>query len=259
MNKKLKKFLFIYGLAGVLSLSHYFVAPKFRHYEFNPDRVCFEVRECSFNGEKFYIMGEEHMYNFSSSYAAYKLMKNKEIEVLLSEGVKRSPVTRKKISLSERLRIYSYRLYAAATDKKFYSIRDACIANNVPIEFLESDSNDRQIGRVRGMTKFEDIYTAAGSAVYLALAPFSYIASIPFGSANSEFYSKVPKIEKEINRMISRLDRIMAENFVVYLGENDKLALVRVGFNHLDGFLEVMAEKGKLEQRVVSVGEFTGE
>lgn len=80
-----------YILTATLALGHFFVTTKFSSPKYNPYLVNVNVKEVTLtkNNQKysFYLLGEVHLYNYSSSYYVNKLIEQKNIAVLLSEGV----------------------------------------------------------------------------------------------------------------------------------------------------------------------------
>ena len=86
------KFACTYTLIGSMALGHLFASSKLRTApEYNPALLNVEVQKISLNREgkthEFYLLGEVHLYNYSSEVYVKELIKQKKISMLLSEGV----------------------------------------------------------------------------------------------------------------------------------------------------------------------------
>ena len=86
------RFACTYTLVGSMALGHFFASSTLRAKpEYNPNMLNIETQKISLEREgkkyEFYLLSEVHLYNYSSSINVKNLIEQKNISLLLSEGV----------------------------------------------------------------------------------------------------------------------------------------------------------------------------
>ncbi|MBI5064728.1 hypothetical protein HZA97_00700 [Candidatus Woesearchaeota archaeon] len=154
LPRKIAKYACAYTLIGSLALGHFYVSNNKGIKQYNPNLINVEVQKISLEKEgktyEFYLLGELHLYNYSSSVYATKLIEQKDISLLLSEGVDRSgPPTVEDLKnvrlpsglgwrdVCETALGMSYVVMALGSGYVYYSPSEICYDKGIQVIFLE--------------------------------------------------------------------------------------------------------------------------
>ncbi len=154
LPRKIAKYACAYTLIGSLALGHFYISNDQKMNWYNPRLVNVEVQKVSLAREgktyEFYLLGELHLYNYSSSVYATKLIEEKDISLLLSEGVNRAdPPTIEELKnaslpsglgwrdFCETALGMTYVVMALGSGHVYYSPSEICYDKGIPVIFLE--------------------------------------------------------------------------------------------------------------------------
>lgn len=154
LPRKIAKYTCAYTLMGSLALGHFYFSNNNGIKQYNPRLVNVEVQKVSLEKEgktyEFYLLGELHLYNHSSSVYATKLIEEKDISLLLSEGVDRSgPPTIEDLKnvrlpsglgwrdVCETALGMSYVVMSLGSGYVYYSPSEICYDKGIQVIFLE--------------------------------------------------------------------------------------------------------------------------
>lgn len=242
------------GVMSVLALGHYGISEVIEKYKgFNESQLNVNVRRFNYKYNnkdyEFYILGEAHLYNYSSSAYVKKLIEDKNISMLLCEGVKldgqRNNSWRSLIEYEVGV-VYSF--IGTSSGHNYKDPWDICLEKQIqpiPLEKIDQKTKGRQGMEdkyyvVLGITLTTTIIQAP--LIYFAFAPARYFS---FPKYLTKHIDKLP-----LTGIIDNRNHNMVEEAIVKLVENpDKMPLIGVGQAHVKGMLDEFAKQGKLTER----------
>lgn len=212
-----------------------------RKEQFDPQEITFKVKECTLeNHIKFHILGERHLYNYSSSQALNHFFDTAKPTVLLSEGIGPNlSQTHRNIDV-----LWTYDLIATATHTVYESPWEMAYQRKIPVHYLEKENGNT--GFPQGIASWEIAFIHGNSAFSLLTASFMY-----FGVKGLYFLDKhgiLPEMGYVNSPIVTERNKFMASEVLSYLQTHpsDK-ALMQVGKAHLEGILNHLGKAGKLE------------
>lgn len=250
LPRKLGVFTCTYALIASLAVGHYSLTYNTKH-SYNKNRVNIDIRkftlECGNEMYNFYILGEVHLYNYSSSFHAKKFIEKVKPDTNLTEGM--GPEEFEKAQGWRKYSEYSvvcmYIIYAKGSGMYNSSPYTICKEQGIPIIHLEKIDEEKK-GR-EGVSDSSYVLLGAAGTVSLLSAPVFYFAIVPqryFGMTNLE------KLALMIAPgQLHKRNELMAESAISKMEKRPELIyLITIGKAHMPGMVDELSKYGKLHE-----------
>lgn len=252
-------YLSSYALVGMLAAGHYGITDSFHQQKTTTiQEVNVDVHECSIQLSRkqhlFYVLGEIHVYNRSSSVFVARLMKKKKVDVLLIEGYgeesqQQSSSTTPARPLSEYLLHMAY--IPLVYGSGFREPDAYAWSKALGIEVVGLEHQDAS-GLREGLGEGGHAYLGILSAGIIATAPYLYVALAASNHLGAPLASS-PVLKHMAQTplyapLIDERNGTMVRNAVSFLEQHpNKTALVNVGSGHVPGMLQLFETYGPLK------------
>ncbi len=235
-----------YAIMIGLAATHYGVREHFlKDEEFHSDEVTLRLAECEKDPQNFYLLGEEHQYNTSSSMALGAILREFEIDVAFGEGFS-SP---EEIPFGEQILYLGARpLFWGLGDPIFSDEEVETDSDSIIIPTLALEEPSESGLRREGLSPLMEVLLGAGGVFGLLFAPEMYFFgagysgfNVSYISAHEEIskYLPVSKIESQTT-LIGTRNELMCSKTIEYMEEGSyENPLVGVGYAHKDGMIEI--------------------
>lgn len=250
MPRNFAVYLCTYALVSSLAYSHFKLLPRIE--QFHKGKVDVAMREFTLERDNkryhLYLLGEMHVYNYSSSSYVQKLVREVRPDRLLSEGMSigDKPKLKGFRGYTERMIGFSYKLMAAGSGRFYPDVGYFCLEEGIPITPLEKV--DEQTKGRKGLSDRAYIFLGVTSTASVLFAPAFYFGSLPMK------YLGIPHLEKIVSVIlpgaIYKRNELMVEAAVSEMDRLGELTyLMRVGEGHVDGVVFELPKYGKLQER----------
>jgi len=250
--KKLPKKLAIhactYALVSSLAIGHYTLTQKNKQ-EYKSKDVGVNVQKFILENEnkkyQFYLLGEEHIYNYSSSFYVGKLIEEVDPNFLLTEGINRTEYKKARLwkKYSERAMALAYDIIALGSDRAYAEPSEICKNKGIPIKCLEQVS---ELNKGRGglSNTAYGVIGVAGTTI-LATAPAAYFGAVPLRYFDIPYLKGAEKII--LPGAIHNRDKLMVKSAILDINQDpNSTYLIRGGKAHCQGMINEFSKYGKL-------------
>lgn len=250
MPRNFAVYLCTYTLVSSLAYSHFKLSARME--QFQKEKVDVIVREFTLerNNKRYhlYVLGELHIYNYSSSSYVQRLVREVRPDRLLSEGIGMGD--KQKVGgfrgYTERMLGVSYKIMAAGSGRFYPDVAHVCLEEGIPITPLEVV--DEQTKGRKGLSDGAYMFLGVTSTVSVLYAPAFYFCYLPMRHLG------IPNLERITSVIlpgaISKRNELMVKEAVSEMDRQGELAyLMCFGKVHVDGIVLELPKYGKLQER----------
>lgn len=236
--------LVAWSLMGLGALAHNSYFNNLERQEIAPGIVNSDIEKCTLETPKgkynFYLLSEIHGYNKSSSEFVRRVIKDRRVETLLTEGINAKNSER---PLTERLMFAGLKPLFAGAGCTAPDPIDIAVGEGVYRKYLEEYKD----GKRGGNSTIKDFGWGLGGASLCVMSPVTYWVWTPLR------YCKWPST---YFNNIGERDVIIGNKAFEYFSQNpDKVVMLRVGKSHRSGVLKTLESRGKLSTTKISAEE----
>ncbi len=250
MPRNFAIYLCTYALVSSLAYSHFKLSSRME--QFHKEKVDVIVREFTLERNNkiyhLYLLGEAHVYNYSSSSYVQRLVREVRPDRLLSEGmdIRDKPKVGGFRGYTEKMIGVSYKIIAAGSGRFYPDVVHFCLEEGIPIIPLEVV--DEQTKGRKGLSDGTYVLLGITSTASVLYAPAFYFGYLPMR------YFGIPDLERItsviLRGAIYKRNELMVKEAVSEMDRQGELTyLKRVGKGHVDGVVLELHKYGKLQER----------